>query len=142
MCWLNVIVTGSLDTGPAHLAFDNETRSGSGNEYAPLARCPGSETLNAASPALEMTFAVVEATYSRSTPGTKAPNDGAAPSDSDKVAGTEPPTLPGASTRETTGSMPVNVGTTRLIVPSALYSSLSIVTSRWVPSPPGMPNRW
>ena len=44
------------------------TRSGAGSAKAPLTRCPGavvlgSATLSAASPALEMTVAVVEAVY-------------------------------------------------------------------------------
>ena len=44
-----------------------------------------------ASPAVEVTVAVVVATYSRAAPGVKAPND-AGPMLSDSVAGTVPPT--------------------------------------------------
>src|SRR5215211_2931777 len=40
------------------------------------------------------------------------------------------------------GSTLSRVGTTGLMVPSALNSILSIVVSRCVPSPPGMANRW
>src|SRR6185312_9186945 len=46
-----------------------------------------------AEPAVEMTFAVVLAVYSLSTPGVNAPNDAAGPSESDSVAGTVPPTV-------------------------------------------------
>ena len=52
-----------------------------------------SATLSAASPAVETTVAVVDAVYSRATPGVKAPKDAGAPSVSASVAGTEPPTV-------------------------------------------------
>ena len=55
---LNVTATGSLATGADHAVFASSTRNGSGNENAPLVRCPGSDTLNAASPALDTTLAV------------------------------------------------------------------------------------
>ena len=63
----------------------------------PLTRCPvasglGSETVSVASPAVETTLAVVEAVYSRATPGVNAPKDAGAPSVSASVAGTMPPT--------------------------------------------------
>ena len=61
MCCLNAIVTGSLDTGAVHVALENETSSGDGSENAPLTRWPGSDTVSAASPAVEITFAVVDA---------------------------------------------------------------------------------
>ena len=61
MCWENVIVTGSLDTGAVHCDFENATPSGLGSEKAPLVSWPGSETLSVASPAVEMTFAAVVA---------------------------------------------------------------------------------
>src|SRR5262245_12317268 len=60
MCCLKPTVTTSLDTGAVHAAFDNETSSGDGSENVPLVRCPGSEYVSAASPAVEMTLAVVE----------------------------------------------------------------------------------
>src|SRR3954468_15926770 len=94
MCWRNVIVTGSLDTGAVHALLENSTRSASGNENDPFVRWPGSETLSAASPAVEITFAGVVAVYSFATPGVKAPNVAGAPSDSESVAGTVPPTPP------------------------------------------------
>src|SRR4051812_19472770 len=94
MCWRNVIATGSLETGPVHDAFENSTRSASGSENAPLVRWPGSLTDSVASPAVEITLAVVDAVYSRSTPGWKAPKLAGAPSVSDSVAGTVPPTPP------------------------------------------------
>src|SRR4051812_42282229 len=99
MCWRNVIVTGSLATGAVHDDFENSTRSGSGSVNAPFARWVGgfvSETDRVASPAVEMTFARVDVTYSRSTPGRKLPNDGVAPSVRLSVAGTVPPTPPPA----------------------------------------------
>src|SRR5215813_10382815 len=74
------------------------TRSASGSENEPFVRWPGSLTESAALPAVEITFAVVDAVYSLSSPGVNAPNDAAGPKDSDSVAGTVPPTsLVGAS---------------------------------------------
>ena len=61
MCCLNVIVTGSPDTGAVHVAFENETASGDGSENVPFIRWPGSETVRAASPAVESTVAGVVA---------------------------------------------------------------------------------
>ena len=61
MCCLNEIVTGSLDTGASQVDFEKATSSGDGSENEPFIRWPGSETLSAASPALEITLAVVEA---------------------------------------------------------------------------------
>ena len=53
-----------------------------------------SVTDSVASPAVEMTVAVVLASYVLSMPGVNAPNAAGAPSDSDSVAGTVPPTVP------------------------------------------------
>ena len=53
--------TASLETGAVHADFENATRSGSTSENAPLVRWPGSLTDSAASPAVEMTLAVVDA---------------------------------------------------------------------------------
>src|SRR5690348_6807403 len=86
--------TLSLDTGANHADFVSEVCSGSGNENAPLASRAGPETDSAASPAVEMTFAVVLAVYSFATPGVNAPKVAGAPSVSDSVAGTTPPTVP------------------------------------------------
>ena len=61
MSCLNVMSTLSLETGAVHADFENETRSGSASENAPLVRCPGSDTDSVASPAVEMTLAVVDA---------------------------------------------------------------------------------
>ena len=62
MCWRNVTVTGSLDTGAVHAAFENATCSGSESVNVPLARYAGcGDTLNAASPAVLVTVAVVVA---------------------------------------------------------------------------------
>ena len=52
----------------------------------------GSEIDSAASPADEMTLAVVPAVYVLPTPGVKKPNVAGAPSVSESVAGTAPPT--------------------------------------------------
>src|SRR3954447_11650601 len=94
MCWRNVMVTGSLETGAVQPALLISTGERSGSENAPLVRWPGSETPRAASPAVEITLAVVAAVYSRSTPGVNAPNDAGAPRVSESVAGTVPPTPP------------------------------------------------
>ena len=95
----NAIVTGSLDTG-ADQVFNvigaatpptgrnsppAPARSGCGSENAPLTSLPvavslGSATDSSALPAVEMTLAVVEAEYSRATPGVKGPNEAGAPS--------------------------------------------------------------
>src|SRR6478735_1645368 len=94
MLCLNVTGTASLDVGPAHTALPSSTRNGCGRLKAPLVRCPGSLVVSVASPAVEVTVAVVDAVYSRSTPGVNTPNEAGAPSVSAKVAGTEPPTVP------------------------------------------------
>src|SRR6476661_7141485 len=93
MCCLKPIVTGSLDTGALHADFDSAICSGSSSVNAPLDNRPPS-TLSAASPAVEFTLALVEASYVRSAPGTNAPKEAAAPSVSDSVGGTDPPTVP------------------------------------------------
>src|SRR3954453_7278281 len=97
MCWRNVIVTGSLDTGAVHEALLNSTRSGSDSANAPFVSTPGSDTLSVASPAVLMTLAVVFAVYSFATPGVNAPNVAGVPSVRLSVAGTLPPTPPGVS---------------------------------------------
>ena len=61
MCCLNAIVTGSLETGAVQVALLNATCSGSGSVNVPFVRWPGSDTVSAASPAVEMTLAVVVA---------------------------------------------------------------------------------
>src|SRR4051794_4277447 len=94
MCWRNLIVTGSFETGAVHDAFESDTRSGSDRANDPLLRQHGSLTLSVASPAVEITFALVVAVYSWSVPGVNAPNDAGLPSISDSVAGTLPPTDP------------------------------------------------
>src|SRR3954468_11673023 len=88
------MVTPSFATGALQLALLSSTRSGSGSENAPLVRWPGSDTVSAASPAVEITLAVVDAAYSLATPGVNAPNEAGAPSVSESVAGTVPPTSP------------------------------------------------
>ena len=62
-----------------------------------MATALGSLTVSVASPALEITLAVVVAVYSRATPGVNAPKLAGAPDVSDSVAGTVPPTPPSTS---------------------------------------------
>src|SRR3954469_20985349 len=93
MCWLNATSTGSFDTGAVHDVLDRLTRSGSGSENDPFRRWPGSETLSAASPAVLITLAEVEALLVLSAPGVKAPKLAGGPGAGDSVAGTVPPTL-------------------------------------------------
>src|SRR5690349_10525032 len=92
MCCLNVIADTALETGPLHDAGAISTRNASGSENAPFSRCPGSDTESVASAPVDVTVAVVVAVYSRSTPGANVPNDAPAPSMSESVAGTVPPT--------------------------------------------------
>ena len=61
MCCLNAIATGSLDTGAVHVDFDRATSSGEGSAKVPFVKWPGSDTLSVASPADEITLAVVDA---------------------------------------------------------------------------------
>ena len=91
---LNVTSTTSLETGAVHVAFENSTRRGCGRLKAPFIRWPGSLTDSVASPAVEITVAVEAAVYSRATPGVNAPKVAGAPSVSESVAGTVPPTSP------------------------------------------------
>src|SRR3954470_16488494 len=56
---VNVIVDVACDTGPDQLFGAMATCSGCGSVNAPLARWPGSDTLSAASPAVETMSAVV-----------------------------------------------------------------------------------
>ncbi len=58
------------------------------------------------------------------------------------IASPSAPVASGPAWTTVTGSMPPRVGTTFLIRPSESNSSLSMVVSRWVPSPPGMAKRW
>ena len=92
IAWRNVIATAALETGCVQLAGFISTRSDCGRENVPFVRRPGSLTVSAALPAVEITLAVVDAVYSRVTPGWKAPKDAFAPSKSESVAGTVPPT--------------------------------------------------
>ena len=85
---------GAVDTGPVQTEAGSPifTRSGCGSVNDPFCRCPGSEVLSAASPADEITFAVVDAVYSRSTPGWKSSNPGRTAERQRQVGGTAPPT--------------------------------------------------
>src|SRR5262245_53919131 len=60
-CWVNVIVTPSLETGADQTDFEKPTCSGSGSAKAPFIRRPGSLTDSVASPAVESTVAEVVA---------------------------------------------------------------------------------
>src|SRR4051812_38784642 len=59
MCWLNAMLTGALETGALHALGAMLTCSGSGRLKLPLVRWPGSLAVSDASPAVEMTLAVV-----------------------------------------------------------------------------------
>src|SRR3954447_19044101 len=116
ICWLNCSATESLETGPLYVSrFSGEALdptllyavpvlaalraracSACGSENAPLTRWPvavleASATLRSASPAVEMTLAVVADSYVLVTPGVKAPNEAGVPSVRLNVAGTVPP---------------------------------------------------
>src|SRR4051812_32799295 len=103
MSCANLIVAGSLLTGPAYVnsaSGEPDTAppaaevptglvavafSAAGSENAPLTRCPGavelaSATDSAASPAEETTVAVVCPVYVFATPGANAPNVAGVPS--------------------------------------------------------------
>src|SRR4051812_24034964 len=131
--------TGSLETGPPYVnrvvgadepptsasalpvlaGLAAMTRRACGSENAPFTRWPvavedGSATLSVASPAVEMTLAVVLAVYVLATPGVKAPKAAGVPSDSDSVAGTVPPAPPGVLTDWTVTPLPPNSAQFRL----------------------------
>ena len=61
MCCRKVIAADALETGPVHDAGTMSTRNGCGSENVPFIRCPGSDTVSEASPAVEITLAVVDA---------------------------------------------------------------------------------
>src|SRR4051794_22537830 len=92
MCCLKEIVTASLDAGADQLDFEKAICSGSRSANAPLASVPPS-VVSDASPAVEITLAVADASYVRSTPGTNGPNV-AEPTVKPSVAGTVALTSP------------------------------------------------
>src|SRR5919112_4057723 len=104
MAWRKLSVTGSLETGAVQdfsgvkiPATAPLISSGAASANVPLTRWPRavslrSATLSSASPAVEMTLAVVDAVYSRASPGVNGPNETGPPSVSERVAGTPPPT--------------------------------------------------
>ena len=57
-CW-NATATASPEVGAVQALLPSSTRSGSIRVNAPLARWPGSETESVASPAVDVTVAVV-----------------------------------------------------------------------------------
>jgi hypothetical protein len=69
----------------------------------------GSATVSAASAAVDVTVAIVDAVYSRATPGTKAPKLAGAPSVTDSVAGTVPPTPASAALEGVTAPSPAKL---------------------------------
>src|SRR5215207_936445 len=93
MACLNAIANVSLLAGPLQLVFSGVMVTGWASRNAPLASVVG-DALSAASPAVEVTVAVLEAVYSCATPGVNEPNEAGAPSVSDNVAGTAPPAEP------------------------------------------------
>src|SRR3954466_15465062 len=132
--------TGSLETGPPYVnrvvgadepptsagglrvraGLAAMTRRACGSENEPFTRWPvavedGSATLSVASPAVEMTLAVVLAAYVFATPGWNVPKAAGVPSDSASVAGTVPPAPPGVLTDCTVTPLPANSNQFRLI---------------------------
>ena len=101
------------------------TTTGCASLNAPLASVTA-DALSAASAAVEVTVAVVEARYSLATPGVKAPKETGAPSESDSVAGTSPPT--GAVTRGVTRIEPVSCDAVRTSWPR--YSATTVRSPR------------
>src|SRR3954465_4062076 len=95
MCGLNPTPTGAVDTGADQGLFEKVTCSGSDSVNAPLVSRPGSLTLRVASPAVEITVALVWAGEGAALPRPNAANVGGVPRVSESVAGTDPPTLPG-----------------------------------------------
>src|SRR4051812_28646962 len=76
---LNVTGTDSLEVGAIQVLIVPRPCSGWVRANAPLTSLPvlaalGSATLSVASPAVEMTVAVVDAVYSLARPGVNAPN--------------------------------------------------------------------
>src|SRR5262249_5170177 len=94
MCCVNPSVTAPCETGALHDDGVMLTCSASGRLNAPLARWPGPLTDSAASPAVEITSADVDAVYVFATPGVNAPKLAGAPRVSESVAGVVPPTVP------------------------------------------------
>src|SRR3954447_1673208 len=102
MACLKTIGTASLEVGADHVRTAPSPCSGCASKKAPFTRWPvatgdGSFTDSVASPAVEVTVEVIDASYSFAAPGVNAPRDAGAPSVSDSVAGTVPPTPPGTS---------------------------------------------
>jgi hypothetical protein len=84
---LNATANVSLLTGASQRVRSGRTTSGRASENGPLESVAG-DTLSVASPAVEVTVAVVEPVRSCATPGTNAPSETGAPRLSDSVAGT------------------------------------------------------
>ena len=103
----------------------------------PVATELGSATVSAASPAVETVLAVVDALYSRATPGVNAPNEAGAPSVSASVAGTVPPTPPCVQS-ERSATWPLSIVSWRVSssVPSAAVQ-VSVQDSCRKPFGPG-----
>ena len=132
ICCLNEIVTDSFDTGAVQLDLLNATCSGSGSVNVPLARYAGDgATDSAASPAVEITFAVVDAVYSFARPGVNAPKLAGVPSVSASVAGTLPPTVPGTVGKKS-GSRPTPfpLNSIQLRLPKPFAGAPAAVTAR------------
>src|SRR5688572_1683337 len=101
MAWEKATGTDSLDVGALQVftvagSGWPAASSGCGRANAPFTSRPGwvvlgSETVSVASPAVEMTVAVVDAVYTRGTPGTNAPKPAGGPRVRASVAGTFPP---------------------------------------------------
>src|SRR5690242_5067474 len=104
--------------------------SGCGREKTPFTRRPGafvlgSATDSVASPAVEITVAVVEAVYSLATPGVNGPKFAGAPIVSASVAGTEPPTGRVGATVEVRSASETS---------KKMFPTAATLTRTWVPA--------
>ena len=98
----------------------------------------GSATVSVASPAVEITLAVVDALYSRATPGVNAPKVAGAPSASDRVAGTEPPTPPSTDVTDVVcEALQSSARPSCGCRPLACRRTVGLVPIRTTPVPPG-----
>ncbi len=96
IAWVKRIANASLETGPVQADLSGATATGCASVYVPSAS-RADETDSAASPAVEVTEALVDAVQAFATPAVNAPNEAGGPSVSESVAGTVPLTVGGCS---------------------------------------------
>src|SRR5262249_8809897 len=92
--WWKPIDTWSCDTGASQTDLEKSTENGCAIVYAPLVRWFGPDTDSVASPPVESTSAVTEASEVLATPGATEPNAADRPPDGASVAGPVPPAVP------------------------------------------------